>query len=778
MSTIEHPVIAAPQQRTERKGSILAYWLSSTDHKIIGHMYLITSFFFFLCAGVMAMLMRIQLLGPDQHFVSDQQYNELFTMHGTIMLLLFATPLFIGFANELIPLQIGAPDVAFPRLNLLSYYLFTFGGLILLASFLTPGGSAAFGWYAYSPLTSAIYSPGIGADMWIMGLVLSGFGTILGGVNFITTIFCMRAPGMTMFRMPIFTWNALLTSMMVLMAFPVLAAALLVLEIDRRLGAHVFDAASGGAIMWQNLFWFFGHPEVYILALPFFGIATEIIPVFSRKPLFGYKTLIAATVAIAGLSMTVWAHHMFTTGAVLLPFFSFMSFLIAIPTGVKFFNWTGTMWHGQLTFEPPMLYSIGFLVTFLFGGITGVILASPPLNFAVSDSYFLVAHFHYVLAGTVLFAMFAGFYFWWPKMTGKMLNSTIGKIQFWFMFIGYHMTFLVQHWMGVEGMPRRVANYPDLPGNVTTLNIIATVGSWILALSILIFLWNIYITWRHGEKVTEEDPWGYCSSLEWATSCPPPRHNFYRIPADQVRAARLRGALPAHQVGPGITRNRADDPGHRERAEVGSAHEGRRLAVPRLRDLLRRHGRRVLVHLARPDRDHRARAQRRGRGAHALISGQLSRRPAEVPAMTPWFPAAFRPTAFASWASCSRRGLRLPSRSVYGLVFCVRTSAWMMSLTSQMLTFMPASTRPLRSQNAMNSRASASPGRPPRRGRWTRGGRRTPCSGRTGRNRALVIGDVLAEHRLRRGPRLVQRAPPGDCARLLGEMPVTHREIT
>ena len=385
--------------RSQRKGSILAGWLSSTDHKVIGHMYLITSFFFFCCAGIMALLIRIQLLGPTNSVVSDQVYNELFTMHGAIMLLLFATPLFVGFSNELLPLQIGAPDVAFPRLNLLSYYLFAFGGLILLFSFLAPGGAAAFGWYAYAPLTSAAYSPGIGADLWIMGLVLSGFGTILGGVNFITTIFCMRAPGMTMFRMPIFTWNALLTSIMVLLAFPVLAAALLVLEVDRRLGAQVFSANSGGAILWQNLFWFFGHPEVYILALPFFGIATEIIPVFSRKPMFAYKGMIAATVAIAGLSMTVWAHHMFTTGAVLLPFFSFMSLLIAIPTGIKFFNWAGTMWHGQLTFEPPMLYSIGFLVTFLFGGITGVILASPPMNFAVSDSYFIVAHFHYVLAG-------------------------------------------------------------------------------------------------------------------------------------------------------------------------------------------------------------------------------------------------------------------------------------------------------------------------------------------------------------------------------------------
>ncbi len=541
MSTVEQPVIATPQRVTHTKGQILAGWLSSTDHKIIGHMYLITSFFFFLCAGVMALMMRIQLLGPDQHFVTDQQFNELFTMHGTLMLLLFATPLFVGFANELLPLQIGSPDVAFPRLNLLSYYLFAFGGLILLGSFLAPGGSAAFGWYAYAPLTSAVYSPGIGGDMWIMGLVLSGFGTILGGVNFVTTIFCMRAPGMTMFRMPIFTWNALLTSMLILMAFPVLAAALLVLEIDRRLGAHVFDASSGGAILWQHLFWFFGHPEVYILALPFFGIATEILPVFSRKPLFGYKTLIAATISIAGLSMTVWAHHMFTTGAVLLPFFSFMTFLIAVPTGVKFFNWAGTMWRGQLTFEPPMLYTIGFLVTFLFGGITGIILASPPLDFAVSDSYFVVAHFHYVLAGTVLFAMFAGFYFWWPKMTGHMLNSRIGKVQFWVMFIGFHMTFLVQHWAGVQGMPRRIANYPGLPGDVTTLNIISSVGSWLLALSVLMFLWNVYVSWRSGERVNVEDPWGYCSSLEWATSCPPPRHNFYRIP-------RIRSERPAFEL--------------------------------------------------------------------------------------------------------------------------------------------------------------------------------------------------------------------------------------
>jgi cytochrome c oxidase subunit 1 len=559
MTTLDQPVhTAIGSSRRERKGSIMADWLSSTDHKVIGHLYLITSFGFFLVAGLMAMIMRIQLFGPDNHVVSDQQYNELFTMHGTIMLLLFATPLFVGLANEIMPLQIGAPDVAFPRLNLFSYYLFLFGGLILLISFLTPGGAAAFGWYAYSPLTSPVYSPGMGGDLWIMGLVLSGFGTILGGVNFITTIICMRAPGMTMFRMPIFTWNILLTSMLVLMAFPVLAAALLVLEIDRKLGGQVFDSANGGAVLWQHLFWFFGHPEVYIVAIPFFGIATEVLPVFSRKPCFGYKGLVAATVAIAGLSMTVWAHHMFTTGAVLLPFFSFMTFLIAVPTGVKFFNWVGTIWRGQLWFEPAMLFILGFLVTFLFGGLTGIILASPPLDFAVSDSYFVVAHFHYVLFGTVVFTMFGGFYFWWPKFTGKMLDNTLGKWHFWTLFIGFHMTFLVQHWLGVIGMPRRIANYPDLPHLATTLNQISTVGSLILGCSTFFFIYNVYKTARYGEKVTVDDPWGWGNSLEWATSCPPPRHNFTSIP--RIRSERpafdlhyphIKSGRPAHEpIGP------------------------------------------------------------------------------------------------------------------------------------------------------------------------------------------------------------------------------------
>ncbi|MDR0344459.1 MAG: cytochrome c oxidase subunit I [Nocardiopsaceae bacterium] len=532
----------------------MADWLSTTDHKVIGHLYLITSFGFFLAGGIMALLMRIQLMGPDNHVVSDQVYNELFTMHGTIMLLLFATPLFVGFANEIMPLQIGSPDVAFPRMNLLSYYFFLFGGLMLLISFLTPGGAAAFGWYAYAPLTSSVYSPGLGGDLWIMGLTLSGLGTILSGVNFITTIICMRAPGMTMFRMPIFTWNILLTSMLVIMAFPVLAAALLVLEIDRKLGAQVFSSVNGGAVLWQHLCWFFGHPEVYIVAIPFFGIITEVLPVFSRKPCFGYRGPVAATVSIAGLSMAVWAHHMFSTGAVLLPFFSFMTFLIAVPTGVKFFNWVGTMWRGQLTFDTPMLFALGFLTTFLFGGLTGIILASPPLDFHVTDSYFVVAHFHYVLFGTVVFSMFAGFYFWWPKWTGKMLDERIGKLNFWTLFIGFHMTFLVQHWLGVIGMPRRIANYPDLPGYATTLNDISTVGSWILGISALLFIYNVYKTWKFGERVTADDPWGWSNSLEWATSCPPPRHNFTSIP-------RIRSERPAFDLHyPHITSGRTRKP--------------------------------------------------------------------------------------------------------------------------------------------------------------------------------------------------------------------------
>jgi cytochrome c oxidase subunit 1 len=528
-----------PAAQPMQKGSVVVRWMTSTDHKIIGYLYLITSFAFFLVAGLMAVLIRMQLWQPGGGVVSDHMYNQLFTMHGTVMLLLFATPLFIGFGNVIVPLQIGAPDVAFPRLNMFSYYLFLFGGLMVMAGFLTPGGAADFGWFAYAPLNNDLYSPAVGGDLWVMGLALSGFGTIFGGVNFITTIVCMRAPGMTMFRMPIFTWNIFITSIMVLIAFPLLAAALFALFADRNLGTHIFDPSAGGAVLWQHLFWFFGHPEVYIIALPFFGIISEVIPVFSRKPIFGYKEMVFATLAIAALSVAVWAHHMYVTGSVNLPFFALMTMLIAVPTGVKFFTWIGTMWRGSLTFETPMLFAIGFLVTFLFGGLTGVILASPPLDFDVSDTYFVVAHLHYVVFGTVVFAMFAGFYFWWPKFTGRMLDERLGKIHFWMLFIGFHTTFLVQHWLGVEGMPRRYSDYLPEDG-FTTLNQVSTLGAMLLGLSTLPFLWNVWKS-RLSPRVMVDDPWGWGASLEWATSCPPPRHNFTSIP-------RIRSERPAFDL--------------------------------------------------------------------------------------------------------------------------------------------------------------------------------------------------------------------------------------
>jgi len=520
--------------RPKRKGNVVVRWMTSTDHKIIGYMYLIASFGFFLFGGVLALFIRAELFSPGRQVVSDEMYNQLFTMHGTIMLLLFATPLFIGFGNIIVPLQIGAPDVAFPRLNMFSFYLFLFGGLIVCAGFITPGGAADFGWFAYAPLHNTVYSPNVGGDLWVAGLAMSGFGTIFGAVNFITTIVCMRAPGVTMFRMPIFTWNILVTSILVLIAFPLLAAALFAMFADRNLDTHIYDPTAGGAVLWQHLFWFFGHPEVYIIALPFFGIITEVIPVFSRKPIFGYKGLVFATLSIAGLSVAVWAHHMFVTGAVNLPFFAAMTMLIAIPTGLKFFAWIGTMWRGSLTFETPMLFSIGFLVTFLFGGLTGIILASPPLDFHVSDTYFVVAHFHYVVFGTVVFAMFAGFYFWWPKFTGRMLDERLGKVHFWLLFIGFHGTFMVQHWLGVEGFPRRYSDYEPDDG-FTFLNQFSSVFAFVLAASTLPFLWNVWQT-RLAPKVQADDPWGFGNSLEWATSCPPPRHNFTSLP--RVRSER------------------------------------------------------------------------------------------------------------------------------------------------------------------------------------------------------------------------------------------------
>jgi cytochrome c oxidase subunit 1 len=535
------PIVARPYPVHEvQKGATFSALLRTTDHKTIGRLYMVTSLIFFGIGGLLALLMRAELARPGMQFLAPEQYNQLITMHGTIMLLFFATPIVFAFANLVMPLQIGSPDVAFPRLNAFSYWLFLFGATLSMLGFVTPGGAADAGWTMYSPLNNQINSPGAGTDLWIMGLAVAGLGTILGGVNMVTTIVTLRAPGMTMFRMPIFTWNILVTSLLVLLAFPILTAALLVLWIDRHMGAQVFDPANGGAILWQHLFWFFGHPEVYIIALPFFGIVTEIIPVFSRKPIFGYTTLIYATLSIAALSIAVWAHHLYATGAVLLPFFSFMTFLIAVPTGIKFFNWIGTMWKGQLTFETPMLFSVGFLVTFLLGGLSGVLLASPPIDFHVTDSYFVVAHFHYVLFGTIVFATYAGVYFWFPKMTGRLLDERLGKLHFWLTLIGFHSTFLVQHWLGAAGMPRRYADYLPTDG-FTTLNVISTVGAFILGASVLPFVWNVFKSLRYGEPVTVDDPWGYGNSLEWTTSCPPPRHNFTELP-------RIRSERPAFEL--------------------------------------------------------------------------------------------------------------------------------------------------------------------------------------------------------------------------------------
>jgi cytochrome c oxidase subunit I len=569
------PVVTRPYpvQRAPRGAKFLQY-LHTTDPKVLGVMYIATSFTWFMIGGLMALFMRAELAQPGMQFLAPEQYNQLFTMHGTIMLLFYATAVVFGFANFVLPLQIGAPDVAFPRLNAFSYWLYFFGAIISTSGFFTPNGAAAFGWTAYPPLSSVEHSPGVGGDLWIMGLAVSGLGTILGGVNMITTVICMRAPGMTMWRLPIFTWGILVTSVLILVAFPVLTAALMALASDRHFGSHVFDPANGGAILYQHLFWFFGHPEVYIIALPFFGIISEVFPVFSRKPLFGYRGMIYALLAIAALSVAVWAHHMFATGAVLLPFFSFMTFLIAIPTGLKFFNWIGTMWKGQVSFETPMLFACGFLVTFLFGGLTGVILAAPALDFHVSDSYFVVAHFHYVLFGTIVFATYAGIYFWFPKMTGRFLDEKLGQLHFWSTFIGFHMTFLIQHWLGNIGMPRRYPDYLPTDG-FTVFNSISTIGAFVLGASTLPFIWNVIRSWRYGEITTADDPWGYGNSLEWATSSPPPRHNFTSLP-------RIRSERPAFELHHPymIERMRTEAHPHRDWKALDEAEASSHLKIP------------------------------------------------------------------------------------------------------------------------------------------------------------------------------------------------------
>ena len=523
-----------------KPGSKAWMMLTTTDHKQLGIMYIIMSFGFFFLGGLMALLIRAELFTPGLQFLSNEQYNQLFTMHGTVMLLLFSTPVVWGFANFVLPLQIGAPDVAFPRLNSFGFWITSAGGLVMLSGFLTPGGAADFGWTMYMPLADGVHTPGVGADMWIIGVGATGVGTVLSAINMITTILTMRAPGMTMFRLPIFVWGIFITAVLALLIFPLLLAAALGVLYDRKLGGHIYDSGNGGAILWQHLFWFFGHPEVYVIALPFFGIVSEVVPVFSRKPLFGYVGMVFAMLAIGALSMAVWAHHMFVTGAVLLPFFSFMTFLIAVPTGMKFFNWVGTMWKGHITWDTPMIWAMGFMGTFLFGGMTGVMLAAPALDFQLAESYFLIAHFHYTIFGTVVFSAFAGVYFWFPKMTGRMLDERLGKIHFWLTFIGFHGTFLIQHWVGNMGMPRRYADYLESDG-FTIFNQISTVFSFILGASVIPLVWNVFKSYRYGEIVTVDDPWGYGNSLEWATSCPPPRHNFNSLP-------RIRSERPAFEL--------------------------------------------------------------------------------------------------------------------------------------------------------------------------------------------------------------------------------------
>ena len=523
-----------------KPGSKAWMMLTTTDHKQLGIMYIIMSFGFFFLGGLMALLIRAELFTPGLQFLSNEQYNQLFTMHGTVMLLLFSTPVVWGFANFVLPLQIGAPDVAFPRLNSFGFWITSVGGLVMLSGFLTPGGAADFGWTMYMPLADGVHTPGVGADMWIIGVGATGIGTVLSAINMITTILTMRAPGMTMFRLPIFVWGIFITAVLALLIFPLLLAAALGVLYDRKLGGHIYDSGNGGAILWQHLFWFFGHPEVYVIALPFFGIVSEVVPVFSRKPLFGYIGMVFAMLAIGALSMAVWAHHMFVTGAVLLPFFSFMTFLIAVPTGMKFFNWVGTMWKGHITWDTPMIWAMGFMGTFLFGGMTGVMLAAPALDFQLAESYFLIAHFHYTVFGTVVFSAFAGLYFWFPKMTGRMLDERLGKIHFWLTFIGFHGTFLIQHWVGNMGMPRRYADYLESDG-FTIFNQISTVFSFILGASVIPLVWNVFKSYRYGEIVTVDDPWGYGNSLEWATSCPPPRHNFNSLP-------RIRSERPAFEL--------------------------------------------------------------------------------------------------------------------------------------------------------------------------------------------------------------------------------------
>ena len=511
-------------------------WTCSVDHKKLGLMYIGCGLVFFLVGGLEASVMRLQLARANSDLISPETYNQLFTMHGTTMVFLVGMPVLLGFGNYLVPLMIGARDMAFPRLNAFGFWLFIFGGLLLYFSYLGADGlygagvAPDVGWFAYAPLTSRTFSRGNPTDYWILGIMVSGFGSMTTAINFMATIVCMRCPGMKLMRMPLLVWMMFVVAFLVLVAIPILTAAQAMLLFDRQLGAHFFNPeVMGSAVLWQHLFWFFGHPEVYILILPAFGFVSEIMPVFSRKVIFGYPLMIAATVGIGIISLGVWAHHMFAVGLgpVLDSFFTASTFLISVPTGIKIFNWLGTMWGGKLEFTTPMLFVTGFVAMFLIGGLTGIMLATVPFDWQLSDSYFVVGHFHYVLFGGTIFGIFGAIFYWFPKATGRMLSDRMGKITFWLMFIGFTLTFMPMHISGVLGMPRRIYTY-ELDRGLEIWNFISSIGVPIQAAGILLLIWNIFRSLRKG-KVAGPDPWN-AWTLEWATSSPPPEWNFDRIP--------------------------------------------------------------------------------------------------------------------------------------------------------------------------------------------------------------------------------------------------------
>ncbi len=517
----------SPAAGYARRSAIID-WLTTVDHKKIGIMYGASAFIFFLVGGIEALILRTQLTGPEGKLVSADLYNQLFTMHGTTMIFLAVMPLSAMFFNFFVPLQIGARDVAFPRLNAMSFWVFLLGGLFLNASFIW--GAPNGGWFGYAPLSGTQYSPGLNMDFWVIGLQILGIASLAAGVNFFTTILNMRARGMTLMRMPMFTWSTFITQLLILLSFPVITVALIFLMIDRQFGTGFFVPAAGGdPMLWQHLFWIFGHPEVYILILPAFGIISEIIPVFSRKPLFGYSAMVFSLAFIAFLGFGVWSHHMFSTGMGPLAdsFFALATMLIAIPTGVKIFNWLGTIWGGSLQFKTPMYFALGFISMFTIGGLSGVMHAVAPADLQQTDTYFVVAHFHYVMFGGSVFALVAGAYYWWPKMFGRMLDESLGKWHFWLMFVGFNLTFFPMHFAGLLGMPRRVYTYPAGLG-FDIWNLMATVGAFILAGSFLIFIWNVIRTWR-GPRNAPADPWNG-ATLEWAIPSPPPEFNFAEEP--------------------------------------------------------------------------------------------------------------------------------------------------------------------------------------------------------------------------------------------------------